>query len=268
MLLADGVIDGDQTVVWWAAAGLAVSTVLTWYLRCRVRARATALPRPRQHRSRVARREAPGVGRHDRAPRASGVPRPALDAARPRVRARPHVPVAVHDRRMAGPPGGDARAADDHRPGARATHRVRGPDGPHRDVAAGGRAERRGERRRSRPTGASLLRPRHDRAGLEGGPPLRPRSEVDRAARGGLARLVHAGGRGAHDHRTRPRRGVVRVRCRLRGGDRVRGECARRVGRLGAARRRGRQPAVAVRRRRPWARSVSCAASGSMRRGG
>ncbi len=32
MLLADGVIDGDQSVVWWAAGGLAVSTVLTWYL--------------------------------------------------------------------------------------------------------------------------------------------------------------------------------------------------------------------------------------------
>ncbi len=32
MLLADGVIDGDESVVWWAAGGLAVSTVLTWYL--------------------------------------------------------------------------------------------------------------------------------------------------------------------------------------------------------------------------------------------
>ena len=32
MLLADGVIDGNQSVVWWAAGGLAVSTVLTWYL--------------------------------------------------------------------------------------------------------------------------------------------------------------------------------------------------------------------------------------------
>ena len=32
-LLADGVIDGDRAAVRWAAGGLAVSTVLTWYLR-------------------------------------------------------------------------------------------------------------------------------------------------------------------------------------------------------------------------------------------
>ncbi|HEX4981457.1 MAG TPA: ABC transporter ATP-binding protein, partial [Ilumatobacteraceae bacterium] len=32
-LLADGVTDGDRALVRWAAGGLAVSTVLTWYLR-------------------------------------------------------------------------------------------------------------------------------------------------------------------------------------------------------------------------------------------
>ena len=32
-LLADGVIDGDRSLLRWAAGGLAVSTVLTWYLR-------------------------------------------------------------------------------------------------------------------------------------------------------------------------------------------------------------------------------------------
>ena len=32
-LLADGVIDGDRSLVRWAAGGLAVSTTLTWYLR-------------------------------------------------------------------------------------------------------------------------------------------------------------------------------------------------------------------------------------------
>ena len=32
-LLADGVIDGDRSLVRWAAGGLALSTMLTWYLR-------------------------------------------------------------------------------------------------------------------------------------------------------------------------------------------------------------------------------------------
>ena len=57
--------------------------------------RAAPLPRQGDDRARVARRAAAGVGRDDRPPRASRLSRSARHAARPGVRARPHVHVAV-----------------------------------------------------------------------------------------------------------------------------------------------------------------------------
>ncbi len=73
--------------------------------------RAAPLPRQGDDRARVARRAAAGVGRDDRAPGAARVSRSPRDAARPGVRARSHVHVAVLDVRLDPAPRRDDRAA-------------------------------------------------------------------------------------------------------------------------------------------------------------
>ena len=83
-----------------AAIGLGVSAAATWFLRTVSDARAAPLPRQGHDRARVPRRAAAGVGGDDRPPRAARLPRPAVGAARPGVRARPHVHVAVLDLRL------------------------------------------------------------------------------------------------------------------------------------------------------------------------
>ncbi len=118
----------------------------------RQHARAAPLPRQGHDRARVARRPAAGVGRDHRAPRASRVPRSARRAARPGVRARPHVHVAVLDLRVDPAARRHDRAARVDSSGARAARRVRAADGAHLDLAA----RRSSARRRSaarRPAG-------------------------------------------------------------------------------------------------------------------
>ena len=66
----------------------------------RQHARAAPLPRQGDDRARVARRAAAGVDRDHRAPRAARLPRSAVGAAQPGLRARPHVHVAVLDVRL------------------------------------------------------------------------------------------------------------------------------------------------------------------------
>ena len=88
------------------------------------------VPRPRLDRAGAARRPAPGLGGDRRPPGAAGVPRPALGAARPGVRARPPVHEPVLDRRLGAAARRDRRAADGRAPGAgpagavRAAHRA------------------------------------------------------------------------------------------------------------------------------------------------
>src|SRR5213594_4284498 len=60
-------------------------------------AHTASLPRQGDDRARVARRQAAGVGRDDRAPRAARVSRSARHAAQPGLRARSHVHVPVLD---------------------------------------------------------------------------------------------------------------------------------------------------------------------------
>ena len=115
------------------------------------RPRPARFPRSIDHRARIARRPAPGVGGHHRAPRAPRVPEPAGDAARPGVRARSHLHVDVLDVRVDPPAGRDGGALDLDPPGAGAAGGVRAADGVHRLVAAGRGACRRrsGPRRRT-----------------------------------------------------------------------------------------------------------------------
>ena len=87
------------------------------------RSHAAPVSRPADHRARIARGPAPGVGRHHRAPRAPRVPEPAGGAARPGVRARPHVHVALLDVRVDPAARRDRGVADVDPPGAGAARR-------------------------------------------------------------------------------------------------------------------------------------------------
>ena len=168
-LLADGVLAHDRGLVLAAAVGLGLSAAATWFLRVvsdRVQRR---FPRPSDDRAGVARRPAPGVGGHHRAPRAPRVPQPAGGAAQPGVRARPHVHVAVLDVRLDPAAGRDRGAADVDPPGAGAARRVRAADGAHLGVAAGRGARRRGAGRAGEPAGAAPVRDGHDGPARQGG---------------------------------------------------------------------------------------------------
>ena len=118
-----------------------------------VAARAAPLPRPGRDRARVARGSAAGDGAHDRAPRAARVPRPAGDAARPGVRARPHVHVAVLDARLAVPTRHHGAPARLGPPGAGAADRVRAAR--RSSCRRGGPRSSGASRRASSPTPAS-----------------------------------------------------------------------------------------------------------------
>ncbi len=176
--LADGFsgdhVDRKLVIVGRARPGVVGSTA-TWFLRVVFTAHATPLPRQDLGRARSARRHVAGVGRDDRAPRAPRVPRPAGGAARPGVRARPPLHVAVLDRRLARPPGRDAAPAHDGEPGARVPAAVRDPDRHHEHLAARHRAAGRGVGGAARPARPPLVPARR--------PPRRPaRSCASRAS--------------------------------------------------------------------------------------
>ena len=171
-------------------------------------ARAAPLPRQGHDRARVARRAAPGVDRDHRASGAPGLSRPARDAARSGVRARPHVHVGVFHVRVDPAARRHDRAADVDSSGARAARGVRGADGAHVDVAAGRRARRAGAGRAVQPPRPSSVHHRDDRA-----------------ARQGSARHRHRRAPGPSSAARRGSRGLVR--CRRCAGDRPRGTRSR-----------------------------------------
>ena len=78
----------------------ASSAAATWYPEGRERPHAAPVSRSRDHRARVARGPAAGGDRDDRAPRTARVPRSALRAAQPDLRARSHVHVDLLDVRL------------------------------------------------------------------------------------------------------------------------------------------------------------------------
>ena len=110
-------------MVYVAAVGLAVSAAATWILRDRLDPGAAALPRQGDDRARVPRGPAAGDGGHGRPPGAAALPRPALRAARPDLRAGPHVHVGLLHARLDPAPGADDRPAHVDQPGARAARR-------------------------------------------------------------------------------------------------------------------------------------------------
>ena len=180
-LLARGVEDSDRTVLMIAAAGIGLSAVATWFLRVvgdrtqrRFRDRVDDLPR-------VARRAAAGFGVDDRAPRTARLPRSPLRVAQPGLHARPHVHVGVLDRRVDPPARGDGDPADESvSPLARAARRLRAPDGAHRVVAARNRARGRRRCRVARSPGAPPLRARHHCPARQRGAAHRDRTEPRR----------------------------------------------------------------------------------------
>ena len=227
------------------------------------------LPRQGHHRARVARRPPAGVGRDDRPPGAARLPRPAVGAARPGVRARPHVHVAVLDVRMDPAPRRHRRAAGVDPPRAasclpcspcptvltstwRPGRRARGPGARRARRAAGQAPLHHGDHRAARQGGA---RHRHRRPSLA----TRPAS--------GVGALVRAGGGGPLGLGGVAHAGLGALRRRLRRRDRVRGHRSRRPARRRAARAGRRAPGCRPTSARPSARSASCVASGWTARG-
>ena len=136
-LLGEGVLEHRPRLVRAAAIGLGVSAAATWFLRTvstrvqrRFRDKVTIALE-----SHVARLQA-SVATH-RAPRAARLPRSARGAARPGVRARPHVHVAVLDLRLDPAARRDGRAARLDPSGARPARGLRAADRADVDVAAG-----------------------------------------------------------------------------------------------------------------------------------
>ncbi len=202
-LLGDGVL--ARTGAAWCSAppsASALSATATWFLRTVSDARAAALPRQGDDRARVARRPAAGVGGHHRPPRAPRLPRPAGGAARPGLRARPHVHVAVLHRRLDPAAGRHRRPADVDPPGAGAAAPLRAADGA-RPRPGGRRSSARprsaGRRRAASPGTCSPPPPPRRRARRCGSPRIgrgwssdgaRPGSAgtAGRRARGGAPR--------------------------------------------------------------------------------
>ena len=234
-----------------AAAGLGLSAVATWFLRVVGDRDATPLPRPGRRSSSSRTSRAAGVGGDDRAPRTARLPRPPRPCCATRCSRS-----TTCTCRCSRPPGGSSGSPspsillDGGEPVARAARRVRAPDRAHRVVAA--RASSARPRKVSRRTIAwpatsscsARPRPPGKEVRVTGiGPNL-----VEQRA-GGVGRVVRARRAGPLVERVLAHARVGDLRRRVRRGDRVRRVRARRVGRGGAARARGREPAVAVRRR-------------------
>ena len=262
--------DRDRTRIMIAAFGLAASATRDVVPARRVHARAAPLPRQDLGRARGARRDAAGVGRDHRAPRAARVPRPAGGAARPGVRARPPLHVAVLDA-WAGSCASSSRSLllVSVEPGPRVPPAVRDPDRDHQHVAARRRAPGRGVGRAARPARAPPVPARHDRARGQGA----ARRGHRRAARARPPRARGTSGTArsrtrADDHRALAHARVGDLRRRVRRRDRLRRRRARRERRR---RRSSSSPRAAASRSTSAPRSASsasCAASGSTRRGG
>ena len=136
---------------------------------------AAALPRQGHHRARVARRAPAGDRRDDRAPGAAGLPRSPGHAAEPGVRARSHVHVGVLDMQLDPAAGRHHRAVDVDTPGAHPARRLRDPDGVHRHLAPGHRAQGAGAQPRRVIVGHGISSPSPR-------PPLRPRKSASPAS--------------------------------------------------------------------------------------
>ena len=250
MLLGKGLLTGDARLVMVSAVLLGVSAAATWFLVVTERAPAAALPRQGDDRARGARGAAPGQGRDDRPPGAARVPRPALGAPQPGVRARPHVHVGLLDLRLAAAPRRRDRDPGPRASRARAARPVRRPHRADLELAARRRARRRGTRRVVEPDRAPSLRARGQRAAREGGARRADRRAPDPRAARGMGDLVPPGRAGAQRERPLARARVGRLRRRLRRRDRVRGRGPPGAAGDGAARARGRLAAVGVRQRR------------------
>ena len=168
-LLADGVLAHDRGLALIAAIGLGASATATWFLRVvsdriqrRFRDRVTIALE-----SHVA--ASPGLGRHDRAPRASRLPEPARGASQPGVRARSHVYVALLHVRVDPAARRDRGVTHDGPPGARVAGRLRPADGARFRVAAGRGARGRRARSTREPAGASSVRHGHHGPARQGG---------------------------------------------------------------------------------------------------
>ncbi len=214
------------------------------------RAPAAPLPRQGDDRARGARGAAPGQGRDDRPPGAARVPRPALGAPQPGVRARPHVHVGLLDLRLAAAPRRRDRDPGPRASRARAARAVRRPHRADLELAARRRAQRRGRRRVVGPDRAPSLLARGQRSTREGSACRADRRAPDPRAARGVGDLVPPGGAGAPRERPLAGARVGGLRGRLRRRDRVRDRGPSGAARDGAARARGRIAAVGVRERR------------------
>ena len=146
-LITDGLVHHHQTRLYVGAAGPRGLGDPDVGAAGHARPHHPAARRPAQHHVPGPRRPAPGRGRHGRAPRAAGLPRPDRGAAHRRLRARPPVPLDVHDGRLAAAPGLRLRPARRHPPGA--------APAPRRRAAAARWSRSGGPRSRSAPRSAS-----------------------------------------------------------------------------------------------------------------
>ncbi len=215
----------------------------------RQHARAAAIPRQGHDRARVARRQAPGVRHHDRAPRAAGVPRSARHASESSVRPRPHVHVAVLHGRVDSAAWRDDCAAGVDSSRAGAAGRLCDSDGDHVDLATRCRAHGAGARRAVCPPRATSLHHHDDGVAGQGGARHRYRKPTGRRTPRGLGALVQSRVGSQNGNRVVAYARVGRVRRRVRRGGGVRRDCAPRVGWAGAAGARGRSTLVRLHRR-------------------
>ena len=140
---------------------------------------------------------APGVDRHHRSPGASRLPRPTVSAARPGVRARSHVHVAVLHLRVDSAPGRHDRLADVDPPRTDAACCFCVADRAHVDVAAGRRARRPGTRRLVAPACPSPVHHGDDRHAWQGSPRHRYRPTPHHRTACGMGEVVRSGIRSA-----------------------------------------------------------------------
>ena len=202
------------------------------------------------HRFGVSRRQAAGERRHGGAPRTPGLLGSLGRAARPSVRARPHVHVALHHLRVAAAARRHHRPAHVDPPGVGVAGAIRAADGAGLDMAAGGGTRRRRGRCPSAAAGAPSVRRGDHGAARQGSARNRhPRPSGARAARR-LAALVRPGFNGAVGQRRVAHWRLGRVRCGLRRRRDLRGVRHGRFAGRGAVGAGGRFAAFRLHRRR------------------
>ena len=242
-MLGEALLRGDRRLLVIMALALGLSATATWFLltvstRVQRRFRDKVTIALEAH---VARLQA-GIATiaHQERP---GIPRPPLRPARPGLRPRPHVHVALLHLRLDPAPRGGDRAVDVDPSRARAPGRVRAAHRVHLHLEARRRAHGRGARRAREPARAAPLRDGHDRGPGQGGARHADRRAPGPGAARGLGALVRARGRRARHERRLARAGLDDLRRRLRRRDRVRVVDVEGPGRRRAARaRRGLAP--------------------------